>query len=172
MLSSQVVPVAKTAEVQTRGQGTRAKMSSSPLESQGQKIIPSVTRFFTEQQILYVFFQAYYPAKGEKSESVDPAALRGGLVFFREGLEVNATPLLAPSEIDQKNHIASFRMSLPLAKLPPGRYAVEALAVAPGTQHSAFGRAYLALQAAPSPSTGVAPPVDSQPAGQAKSPLR
>ncbi len=77
-----------------RTQGLRAKIEASPLEMEGQRIVPSVTRFFTQQQTLYVFFQAYYP---EKSDTFDPAALRAGLIFFRDGVQVNTTPLLAPA---------------------------------------------------------------------------
>ena len=84
------------------------------------KIVPSVTRFFTQQQTLYVFFQAYYPEKGGKAEAFDANTLRAGLVFFRGGVQVNATPLLAPTAVDPKTHTASFRISLPLAKLPTG----------------------------------------------------
>ena len=46
-----------------KAQGLRAKLTTSPLEMEGQRIVPSVTRFFTQQQTLYVFFQAYYPEK-------------------------------------------------------------------------------------------------------------
>lgn len=158
LLSSQLVPVEKSSEVQTKGQGNRAKIAASPLEMSGQRIVPSVTRFFTPQQTLYVFFQAYYPEKLEKGETFDPSALRAGLVFFRDGLQVNATPLLAATDLDTKTRTASFRISLPLAKLPEGRYSVQAVVVGAGTQHSAFGRAYLALQQPPpSPSAAPAP---------------
>jgi VWFA-related protein len=147
LLSSQIVTTPKTAEVQVKGQGSRAKLASSPLELNGQTIIPSVTRFFSPGQTLYVFFQAYAPPTNEKSSTpVDLNSLRAGLIFFRNGLQVNATPLLAPTGIDEATHTASFRISLPLAKLPTGRYAVQAITIAPGTQHSAFARAYLALQ--------------------------
>jgi VWFA-related protein len=170
LLSSQLVPIEKSSEVQTKGQGARAKIATSPLEVSGQRIVPSVTRFFTPQQTLYVFFQAYYPDKLEKGESFDPSALRAGLVFFRNGLQVNATPLLAPTDVDTKTRIASFRISLPLAKLPAGRYAVQAVVVGAGTQHSAFGRAYLALQQpSPTPSAIPAPTTPEAPA-QPKSP--
>jgi hypothetical protein len=167
LLSSQLVPVEKSSEVQTKGQGVHAKIVSSPLEMAGQKIVPSVTRFFTKQQTLYVFFQAYYPAKPEKSarpesspgsDQVDSNVLRAGLIFFRNGLQVNATPLLPPAEVDPKARTASFRISLPLAKLPTGRYTVQAVVIAAGTQHSAFGRAYLALQQAPPAPAPAAPP--------------
>jgi VWFA-related protein len=168
LLSSQLVPVAKSSEVETKGQGTRAQIASSPLEMEGEKIVPSVTRFFTQQQTLYVFFQAYYPEKADKSAPFDPATLRAGLVFFRGGVQVNATPLLAPTAVDPKTRTASYRISLPLAKLPSGHYTVQAVAIAAGTQQSAFGRAYLAIDQAPaSPNPAAAPPAAPSPTGTA-----
>jgi VWFA-related protein len=151
LLSSQLVPVEKSTEVETKTQGVRGKITNSPLEMEGQKIVPSVTRFFTQGQTLFVFFQAYYPEKADKSEKFDPASLRAGLVFFRNGIQVNATPVLAASAMDEKTRAASFRISLPLSKLPAGRYTVQAIVIGAGTQQSAFGRAYLALQQPPPP---------------------
>jgi hypothetical protein len=164
VLSSQLVPVQKSAEVQTKAQGLRTKLTSSPLEMNGETIIPSVTRLFTQSQTLYVFFQAYYPGKNEKKEPVDGNSMRAGLIFFRNGLQVNATPLVAPSDVDAKKSVSSFRISLPLAKLQGGRYTVQAIVVAPGTQHSAFSRTYLALlSSAPSPTASPAtPPAPSE----------
>jgi VWFA-related protein len=165
LLSSQLVPVQKSSEVQTKGQGVRAKLANSPLEINGETIVPSVTRLFTQSQTLYVFFQAYFPEKTENKEAFDGNSLRAGLIFFRNGLQVNATPLLAPSEVDPKKYTASFRISLPLAKLQGGRYTVQAVVIAPGTQHSAFSRAYLALQYPPTPSS--TPNPTASPANQA-----
>jgi VWFA-related protein len=173
VLSSQLVPIRKTSEVQTKVQGTRAKLAGSPLEMAGETIVPSVTRLFTQNQTLYVFFQAYYREKSEKKEEFDGTSLRAGLLFFRNGLQVNATPLIAPSEVDAKKDTASFRVSLPLAKLPGGRYALQAIVIAPGTQHSAFSRTYLAMQnreSAPS-SSPVVRPAGSQSAGEPSEPL-
>jgi VWFA-related protein len=158
VLSSQLVPVQKSTEVQTKGQGARAKIVNSPLEMKGETIVPSVTRLFTQNQTLYVFFQAYYPEKIGQKDSFDGNSLRAGLIFFRNGLQVNATPLLAPSEVDPQKQTASFRISLPLSKLPGGRYTIQALVIAPGTQHSAFGRTYLALYKTPTPATAPPPP--------------
>jgi hypothetical protein len=167
MLSSQLVPVAKTSEVETKGQGLRATIANSPLEMGGEKIVPSVTRYFNRDQTLYVFFQAYFPGK---ADAIDPANLRGGLIFFRDGVQINSTPLLAPAQIDAKTRIASFRISLPLAKLPAGRYAVQAVVIAAGTQQSAFGRAYLALMPRPPSSAGAIDPASSAPLHPANSP--
>ena len=157
LLSSQLVPVEKSAEAETKGEGFRAKLPTTPLEIAGQRIVPSVTRFFTQRQTLYVFFQAYYPEKPEKNQAFDPSILRAGLIFFRGGVQVNMTPLIEPTQIDQKAHTASFRISLPLAKLPSGRYTVQAVVIAAGTQQSAFGRAYLALEQPPQVPSSVAP---------------
>src|SRR5580658_7498748 len=157
VLSSQLVPIEKSSEVATKGQGVRAKLTSSPLDIEGQRIIPSVTNYFTQGQTLYVFLQAYYPEKANKSETFDPNSLRAGLIFLRNGIQMNATPLIPPAQVDPKTHTVSFRISLPLQKLPTGRYTVQVIAVAPGTQHSAFGRAYLALQQNPAATTAPSP---------------
>lgn len=167
MLSSQLVPVVKTSEVETKGQGLRAKIADSPLEMGGEKIVPSVTRYFNRDQTLYVFFQAYFPGK---VDAIDPANLRGGLIFFRDGVQINSTPLLAPAQIDPKTRTASFRISLPLAKLPAGRYTVQAVVIAAGTQQSAFGRAYLALMPRPQPSARAVDPTSAAPVRPANSP--
>jgi VWFA-related protein len=160
LLSSQLVPIEKSSDVETKAQGIRAKLVESPLEMSGEKIVPSVTRFFTQGQTLYVFFQAYYPEKSDKADKFDPNTLRAGLIFFRNGIQVNATPLLSPVQVDPKSRTASFRISLPLTKLPAGRYTVQALVIGAGTQHSAFGRAYLAIErppAVPEAAPGVSP---------------
>jgi VWFA-related protein len=166
LLSSQLVNVQKSTEVQVKGQGARAQLTASPLEMNGQAIVPSVTRFFTPSQTLYVFFQAYAPttstaananppvrASEANSAPVDLNSIRASLIFFRNGLQINATPLLTPTGIDEATHTASFRISLPLSKLPTGRYTVQAIAIAAGTQHSAFARTFLALQSPPPPPT-------------------
>jgi VWFA-related protein len=145
LLSSQIVPVTKQASVTTKSVGDRAKNATTPLITAGEEIVPSVTRFFNTDQTLYVFFQAYYPDKGENIGSLSADSIRGALVFFHNGVQVNQTPLVEPTAYDSATHTATFRISLPLAKLATGRYTVQAVAIAPGTEQSAFGRAYLAL---------------------------
>lgn len=139
LLSSQLVPVEKTNEVQTQGLSMGGRMRTTPLEVSGERIVPSVTNVFTADQSLYVFFQAYLPPK------VDPAALRAGLVFFRNGVLANRSPLVTPATYDAKTRTASFRIKLPLERLPLGRYMLQAVTVVAGTPYAAFGRAFLAL---------------------------
>ena len=142
LLSSQVEALQNTAQIKTQALGQDAKMKSSPLDIGGERIIPSVTRVFTGDQTLYVFFQAYVPQKADES------ALRAGLVFFRNGQRLSDTPMVAPTEYDEKTRTASFRLSLPLASLAAGRYTVQAIAVAAGTNYAAFARNYFALRSA------------------------
>ncbi|HEV3219789.1 MAG TPA: VWA domain-containing protein [Candidatus Acidoferrales bacterium] len=146
LLSSQLSQVPKSSEVQKKNLGGEARMSSSPLDVNGERIVPSVTRVFTSQQTLYVFFQAYAP------QNSDPSGLRAGLVFFVNGKRYDDTALVEPAESDPKTHTASFRISLPLEKLPTGRYTVQAVVVQAGGTEAAFGRNYFALRKPPAAS--------------------
>src|SRR5208282_2444203 len=131
--------------------GGDAKMKTSPLDVGGERIVPSVTRVFTSQQTLYVFFQAYAP------QGADPENARAGLVFFVNGKRYDETGIVEPAEVDAKTRTASFRLSLPLEKLPTGRYTVQAVVVEAGGTQSAFGRNYFALRK-PAASTPAATP--------------
>jgi VWFA-related protein len=152
LLSSQVEALQKTAQVKTQALAPDAKMKSSPLDVSGERIIPSVTRMFTDQQTLYVFFQAYLPQKAEA------ASLRAGLVFFRNGQRLSDTPMVEPAEYNAKSRTASFRISLPLSGLNAGRYTVQAVVVDAGTSYAAFARNYFALRPAPKPAAVVSAP--------------
>ncbi len=149
VLSSQLVDVQKSSEVQTKAFAADAKLKESPLDVAGQRIVPSVTRVFTNQQMLYIFFQAYAP------EKIDPTRLRAGVEFFRNGAHVNQTPMVAPAQVDDKTHTASFRVSLPLSEVAEGSYTVQAIVVEAGGAGAVFGRNYFALH---SPTPAAAPP--------------
>ncbi len=146
-----------SAQIKTQALGQDAKLKSSPLDVGGERIIPSVTRVFTGDQTMYVFFQAYAPPKA------DPNSLRAGLVFFRNGQRLSDTPMIAATEYDAASRTASFRLSLPLAALAAGRYTVQAVVVDAGTSYAAFARNYFALRPSPKPAAAAAilpPPGD------------
>lgn len=142
VLSSQLVAAQQTSEVQTKAFARDVRLKESPLDVAGERVIPSVTRVFTNQQTLYVLFQAYAP------EKTDLARLRAGLAFFRDGQHVNQTPLVAPAQVNGATHTASFRMSLPLSAVASGRYTVQAVVVEAGGEQAGFGRSYFALRSA------------------------
>ena len=55
MLSSQISNIPKKSDVKKQSFGDAAKEKDSPLDVNGQRIVPSVTRVFTSDQMLYVF---------------------------------------------------------------------------------------------------------------------
>ena len=152
LLSSQVEAIQNTAQIKTQALAKDAKLKSSPLDVGGERIIPSVTRVFTGEQTLYIFFQAYAPQKA------DANSLRAGLVFFRSGQRLSDTPMVAPAEYDEKSRTASFRLSLPLSGLSAGRYTVQAIVVDAGTTYAAFARNYFALRPTSKPAASAATP--------------
>ena len=153
LLSSQVEAVQNTAQIKMQALAKDAKLKSSPLDVGGERIIPSVTRVFTGEQTLYIFFQAYAPQKS------DAGSLRAGLVFFRDGIRLSDTPMVAPTEYDEKSRTASFRLSLRLAGLAAGRYTVQGVVVEAGTTFAAFARNYFALRTASKPVASATLPV-------------
>jgi len=159
MLSSQLAAQAprmrgQGQQVRSKTLGNDARVRTSPLDVGGQRIVPSVTRVFTSQQTLYVFFQAYAPTK------TDPEKLRAGLVFFHNGQRSNETPVVEPAEINAVTRAASFRISLPLDKLATGSYTVQAVVVEAGGTQAAFARNFFALRKPPGPALAApaAPP--------------
>ena len=151
VLSSQLVEVQRSSEVQTKGFAPGAKLKELPLDVGGERILPSVTRVFTNQQKLYIFFQAYV------SEKTDLNHLRAGLEFFRNGARVSQTPIIAPAQVDARTRTASFRISLPLSTVAMGRYTVQAVVVEAGGAQAAFGRNYFALRLPVAPSVPATP---------------
>ncbi|PYU27884.1 MAG: hypothetical protein DMG32_04565 [Acidobacteria bacterium] len=153
VLSSQLVEVQKSSEVQTKGFAPGAKLRELPLDVGGERIIPSVTRVFTNQQMLYIFFQAYVPEKTDLNQ------LRAGLEFFRNGARISQTPIVAPAQVDDQTGTASFRISLPLNTVAIGRYTVQAVVVEAGGAQAAFGRNYFALRPPLAPTARATPAV-------------
>ena len=143
LLSGQIERLQKTSEVSKKTLGHEAKLKSSPLEFSGERLVPSVTHLFTTHQQLYVFFQAYLPAK------VDSSNMRAGLVLFRDGERGNETPLVEPAYVDEKTHTASFRISLSLERLAPGHYTVQAVVVEDRGTLAAFTRKNFELRMEP-----------------------
>jgi VWFA-related protein len=140
LLSSQLEPVKSGSEVKRKALGPDAKLKTTPLDVPGGRIIPSVTRVFTTQQKLIVFFQAYLPA------DLDSSRLRAGLVFFRNGEWHSETALNGPSSVDAKSRIATFRIELTLEKFPVGRYAVQVIAVNAAGEQAAFARNFFVVR--------------------------
>ena len=149
VLSNQLENSKASSEVKRSALGPDAKLKTTPLDVPGGRIVPNVTRVFTNQQKLMVFFQAYLP------EKLDSSKLRAGLVFYCNGEWYSETPLASATDLDSKTHVATFRVDLPLEKFPVGQYDVRAIALNSDGEQSAFGLSHFALRL-PVPPAGAA----------------
>jgi hypothetical protein len=140
LLSNQLEAAQQSDEVRKKALAADAKLKGSPLEVGGERIVPSVTRFFTTEQRLYVLFQSYL------AESTDSNGLFAGLLFFRNGEKLSETSLVTPVSFDPQTQTATFRMSLPLEGMAPGSYTVLAVCVQPGGTRAAFGKMHFAVR--------------------------
>jgi len=113
---------------------------ANPLVSDGQKLIPSVTRVFSRSRELYVFLQAY-----ERGETVTQP-LVAFVSFYRGDVKAFETaPLAITSGLDARSKAVPLRFSLPLTSLPTGRYECQVTVLHPGGPKAAFWRAAIVV---------------------------
>lgn len=118
----------------------RRTLRAHPLIQEGQKLIPSVTRVFRTDQMLYVYAEAYDPAR---LPGAPLPSLLATLQFFRDGVKAFQTEPLRVSTLSGTR--SPIRLSLPLASLKPGRYTVQLTVIDQIGRKFAFPRANLVL---------------------------
>src|SRR5262245_51675516 len=108
----------------------------NPLISEGQKLIPSVTRVFSAARDMHVYLQAY--ERG--AESTRP--LVAFVTLYRGGVKALETqPLPVVDGMDARSKAVPVRLSIPLGTVAPGRYDCQVTVLEPGGQKVAFWRA-------------------------------
>jgi len=112
----------------------------NPLISEGQKLIPSVTRVFSRSRDLYVYLQAYE----RTATTMQP--LVAFVTFYRDGVKALETaPLPVTDGLDPKSKAIPLRFSVPLEKLSPGQYDCQVTVLDPTNQKAAFWEAPIAI---------------------------
>jgi len=108
----------------------------NPLVSDGQKLLPSVTRVFSRGRDLYVFLQAY-----ERAEtSAEP--LVAFVTLYRGDKKVLETvPLALTVAPDAKSKAVPLRFSVPLEQVATGRYDCQVTVLMSGAGKATFWRA-------------------------------
>ena len=115
-------------------------LAEHPLIQDGQKLVPSVTRVFRTDQEMYVYLEAYQPA-AQKTE-----LMAATVSFYRGKVKAFETePLQVADGLNPKTKALPLRFSVPLAKLPPGRYTCQVSVLDPTAQKFAFWRAPMVL---------------------------
>jgi hypothetical protein len=103
------------------------KTVKHPLVHDGEKLVPSVTRVFRNDQQMYVYLEKYHAAA---------ATVRVG--FYRGKVKAfESEPLQAGG--------GAVKLSVPLESLQPGRYTCQVSVLAPGAQKFAFWRTSIAV---------------------------
>jgi VWFA-related protein len=112
----------------------------SPLVQDGQKLLPSVTRVFSRTKDMYVYLQAYEP----NATATEP--LVAFVTFYRGQSKAFETPPISITEaLANKLRTMPMKFSIPLAKLPPGRYNCQVTVLNPAGAKAAFWQAPVTL---------------------------
>jgi hypothetical protein len=132
VLSSQTVPLSEALFNAGKDQAAKSQ-AFNPLVSDGQMLVPSVTRVFSRNKEMFVYVQAYQ--QGE-----EPARPMAAFVtFYQHGAKVFETPPLKGIEAAGSTvKVLAFRFRFPLEKLEPGEYKCQVTVLNPVGRKVAF----------------------------------
>ncbi len=140
VLSSQRIDLRDTLYNAMKEKDRQKVDAANPLVTDGQKLIPSVTRVFSKARDMYVYLQAYDRAQ----VSVTP--LVAFVTFYRGQAKAYETPPLAVTDTpDPSSKAVDMRFSLSLGNLAAGEYNCQVTVVSPGGQKVAFWQAPIML---------------------------
>lgn len=115
-------------------------LAANPLVRDSQKLVPSVTRVFRKGQDMYVYLEAYQPA------ATDTEFMLATVTFYRGKSKAFETePLQIVQGLNPKSKAVPVSLSVPLAKLPPGRYTCQVSVLHPSAQKFAVWRSPIVL---------------------------
>jgi VWFA-related protein len=156
------VPDLKSTPVKTSSillasqlQAAPKKDSGNPLVHNGEVPVPSVTRVFSANQHLYLYYEVYDPAK---ATAVAPAATgqRGGkpavqlisnVAFFQGEKKAYETPSVRVQELTTPGRKAAvFQLDVPLSQLKPGFYTCQVNVIDDAAGHFVFPRLALLVR--------------------------
>jgi VWFA-related protein len=141
-LSSVVLSYQRENLAATVGSAERDKklLAANPLIQDNQKLIPSVTRVFRQDQDMYVYLEAYQPAAAKTELMV------ASVSFYRGKVKAFETaPLKITAGLNAKSKAVPVSFSVPLGKLQPGRYTCQVNVLNPSEQKFAVWRSPMVL---------------------------
>jgi VWFA-related protein len=107
--------------------------TANPLVTDGQKLIPSVTRVFSKSKEMYVYLQAYE----QTAETVRPVV---AFVTFYKGQTkaFETAPIQVATATNPRLKTLPLRFTVPLGSLEPGQYDCQITVLDPEGQKTAF----------------------------------
>jgi VWFA-related protein len=138
VLGSQMVPLG--AELASVGSKATAQQAFNPLILDGQRLLPSVTKVFSTSQDMHIYLQAY------ERGATETQPLVAYVSFFQGDVKVFETqPLPVVDGLNVRSKAVPIRLTVPLAKLPPGRYDCQVVVIEPAGKKVAFWQAPIAI---------------------------
>jgi hypothetical protein len=111
------------------------KDANSPLIRNGELVVPSVTRVFSANQHLYLYYEVYDPAKdatasqagASNDKSTKPGVrVMSNVAFFQGDTKAYETPIVGVHELTVPGRKAAvFQLDVPLSQLKPGFYTCQ-----------------------------------------------
>jgi VWFA-related protein len=152
VLSSQRVEL-KDAIYDAAKAKDRAKDDAvNPLVQNGKKLVPSVTRVFSQNRDIYVYLQAYKPPAAAPSTStptVPPPPAQPVMAFvtlYANGSEALRTqPIAVAPNSATRLGITPLNFDVSASNLKPGQYECQVTVLDPATGKAAFWRAPIVI---------------------------
>jgi VWFA-related protein len=136
VLSSQRVDL-KDALFNAEKSKDRAKEEDvNPLVQNGQKLIPSVTRVFRQNQNMYVYLQAY-----EQGVTAPQPLVAFVSLYKDQGKAFESQPMELTSGGNNRLQTMPFSFNIPLSQIPPGEYDCQISVLDPTGKKAAFWQA-------------------------------
>ncbi|MGC2404323.1 MAG: VWA domain-containing protein [Acidobacteriaceae bacterium] len=136
VLSSQRVDPKEALYTVEKGKERAKEEVVNPLVQNGQKLIPSVTRVFRQNQNMYVYLQAYEPGVAP----VQP--LVAFVSFYKDQTKAFETqPMELTQSLNNRLQTMPFTFSIPLEHLSPGEYNCQISVLDPTGKKAAFWQA-------------------------------
>jgi VWFA-related protein len=135
VLSSQRAAMA-SAIAADKGNKAAASQAVNPLVQDGQKLIPSVTRVFSNKGDMFVYLQAY------EAGATTAVPLVAYVTFYKGSTKAMETPAMKVADgLDPKSHMLPIKLAFPLNNLKPGEYNCQVTVLDPSGQKAAFWQA-------------------------------
>ena len=136
MLSSQRVDLKDALFNAEKNKNRTKEEDVNPLVQNGQKLIPSVTRVFRQNQKMYVYLQAYEQGVSAAQPLVAFVSL------YREQTKTFETqPMEMTSGLNNRLQTMPFSFSIPMSQVPPGEYDCQISVLDPTGKKAAFWQA-------------------------------
>jgi len=117
---------------------SKKTLAQHPLIQNGQKLVPSITRVFRKDQILFAYFEVYDPTLDPDSKVPNLQAEVDLITGGKKAL--SSQPVRVNKMESSRPGVAAFNFQIPLSRLPAGRYISQASVIDENGKKFSFPR--------------------------------